>query len=122
MAAIALGEVEQKAIDDLGLHRIDTSELTIDRVSARERFTFVRDGIREVGHRDLKRIAELLSRRPGLRYASQPMQTRISRPSAAMKRAACSISTIAHGTTFDQLERPFGSCKLGRPFRVCGPQ
>jgi DNA topoisomerase I len=60
MAAIALGEVEQKAIDDLGLHRIDTSELTIDRISASERFTFVRDGIREVGRRDLKRIAELV--------------------------------------------------------------
>ena len=58
-AAIALGEVEQKAIDDLGLHRIDTSELTIDRISARERFIFVREGIRGVGHRDLKRIAEL---------------------------------------------------------------
>lgn len=58
-AAIALGEVEQKAIDDLGLRRIDTRELSIDRISGKEHFTFLRDGTRPVGRRDLKRIAEL---------------------------------------------------------------
>jgi DNA topoisomerase-1 len=59
-AALELGEIEQKAIDDLGLRRIETSELTIERVAAKEGFQYVRDGKRAVSRRDLKRIAELV--------------------------------------------------------------
>jgi DNA topoisomerase I len=55
-----LGEVEQQAIDSLGLKRIDTSELTIERVTWGNGFQFLRDGKRQVGRRDLKRISELV--------------------------------------------------------------
>jgi DNA topoisomerase-1 len=58
-AAIAVGEVERQAIDELGLRRIDTSELNIERIFAQPGFKFLRDGKRAVGRRDAKRIAEL---------------------------------------------------------------
>jgi DNA topoisomerase I len=59
-AALELNEIEQKVIDDLGLRRIDTSELTIERVRASQGFRFVREGKRAVGRRDVKRIVELV--------------------------------------------------------------
>jgi DNA topoisomerase-1 len=58
-AEVRIGDVEQKAIDDLGLRRIDTGELNIDRISRANAVIFLRDGKRPVGRRDLKRIAEL---------------------------------------------------------------
>jgi DNA topoisomerase-1 len=58
-AAIAIGDVEQKAIDELGLRRIDASELTIVRIAENETFDYVRDGKRPVGRRDRNRIIEL---------------------------------------------------------------
>jgi DNA topoisomerase-1 len=58
-AAIVIGEVEQKAIDELGLRRIDASELTIERISENETFAYFRDGKRPVGRRDRNRIIEL---------------------------------------------------------------
>jgi DNA topoisomerase I len=58
-AAIAIGDVEQKAIDELGLRRIDASELTIERISGNDRFAYLRGGRRPVGRRDRNRIIEL---------------------------------------------------------------
>jgi DNA topoisomerase-1 len=58
-AAVALSDVEQKAIEDAGLHRIETSELTIERVAGPRGFDFLRNGKRPVGRRDVRRITEL---------------------------------------------------------------
>jgi DNA topoisomerase I len=58
-AALGLGEIEQQAIDSLGLKRIDASELTIERVACGNGFQFLREGRRAVGRRDLKRISDL---------------------------------------------------------------
>jgi DNA topoisomerase I len=60
MPEVGLGEIEQQAIESLGLKRIDTSELTIERVTCGNGFQFLRDGKRQVGRRDLKRIFELV--------------------------------------------------------------
>jgi DNA topoisomerase I len=57
-AALGIGEVEQQAIQSLGLKRIDTSELTIERATSANGFQFLRDGKR-LNQRDLKRISEL---------------------------------------------------------------
>ncbi len=59
-AALGLGEIEQQAIDNLGLKRIDTSELTIERIACEGGFQFLRESKRAVGRRDLKRISELV--------------------------------------------------------------
>jgi DNA topoisomerase I len=58
-AALGLVEIEQQAIESLGLKRIDASELTIERVACGNGFKFLRDGKRAVGRRDVKRISEL---------------------------------------------------------------
>ena len=58
-AAIAIGDVEQKIIDELGLRRIDASELTIERMGENDKFAYFRDGKRPVGRRDHNRIIEL---------------------------------------------------------------
>jgi DNA topoisomerase I len=57
-AALGIGEVEQQAIENLGLKRIDTSELTIERIASANGFQFLRDGKR-LSRGDLKRISEL---------------------------------------------------------------
>jgi DNA topoisomerase-1 len=57
-AVLGIGEVEQQAIESLGLKRIDTSELTIERATSANGFQFLRDGKR-LNQRDLKRISEL---------------------------------------------------------------
>src|SRR5687768_1637803 len=59
MPALGLVEIEQQAIESLGLKRIDASELTIERVACGNGFQFLRDGKRAVGRRDVKRISEL---------------------------------------------------------------
>lgn len=59
-AALGVGEVEQQAIENLGLKRIDASELTIERVTSANGFQFLHDGKRQVSRRDLKRITELV--------------------------------------------------------------
>ena len=58
-AALGFVEIEQQAIESLGLKRIDASELTIERVACGNGFQFLRDGKRAVGRRDVKRISEL---------------------------------------------------------------
>ena len=58
-AATTVGQVEQKAMDDLGLRRIETSELTIERISANGRFDFLLEGKQRIGRRDRKRISDL---------------------------------------------------------------
>jgi DNA topoisomerase-1 len=58
--SMAVGEVERKAIEDLGLRRIDTSELKVERVVENGRFSFLKGGRPLAGRRDLKRIAELV--------------------------------------------------------------
>jgi DNA topoisomerase I len=58
-AAIAIGEVEQKVIDELGLRRVEASELTIERIGENAKFAYFRDGKRPVGRRDRNRIIEL---------------------------------------------------------------
>jgi DNA topoisomerase-1 len=57
-AATTIDQVEQKTIDELGLRRIDTSELVIERIAANGSFDFLVEGKR-VGRRDRKRISEL---------------------------------------------------------------
>src|SRR5262245_18439693 len=57
-AALGIGEVEQQAIENLGLKRIDTSELTIERTTSANGFQFLR-GSERLSQRDLKRISEL---------------------------------------------------------------
>lgn len=55
-----LAEIEETAIAERGLHRIDASGLTIQRISRGKGFDLVRDGNRNVGRRDRKRITELV--------------------------------------------------------------
>jgi len=55
-AALGLGEIEQQAIDSLGLKRIDASELTIERVACGNGFQFLREGRRAVGRRHRVKI------------------------------------------------------------------
>jgi DNA topoisomerase-1 len=60
MAMAAPSDVEQSAMDALGLKRIQTRDLTIERVSAGGGFSFLKDGKKTVGKRDAKRISELV--------------------------------------------------------------
>jgi DNA topoisomerase I len=59
MPTPAPDEVEQNAIDSLGLRRVATSELTIERRMIDGTASFTRGG-RKIGARERKRIAELV--------------------------------------------------------------
>jgi DNA topoisomerase-1 len=59
MSTLAVGQVERKAIEELGLRRIGTSELVIERVASKEGFDFCTADGKRVGLRERRRITAL---------------------------------------------------------------